>query len=60
MKLQIPTDIHLVQIPTPSGPVTVPLPSPFSGRFVGKFVSLSNTRMLKRTIAYPIIMYIKR
>lgn len=27
-----PADIHLVQIPTPTGPVTVPLPHPFSGK----------------------------
>ena len=27
-----PADIHLVQIPTPYGPVTVPLPHPFSGK----------------------------
>ncbi|MBL4706955.1 MAG: PAAR domain-containing protein [Flavobacteriales bacterium] len=27
----VSTDIHLVQIPTPTGPVTVPLPHPFKG-----------------------------
>lgn len=27
-----PADIHLVQIPTPTGPIVVPLPHPFSGK----------------------------
>ncbi|MFT6922861.1 MAG: putative Zn-binding protein involved in type VI secretion [Crocinitomicaceae bacterium] len=27
-----PADIHLVQIPSPAGPITVPLPHPFSGK----------------------------
>lgn len=27
-----PGDIHLVQIPTPTGPITVPLPHPFKGQ----------------------------
>ena len=31
-KIISPADIHLVQIPTPTGPITVPLPHPFSGK----------------------------
>ena len=31
-KIISPADIHLVQIPTPAGPVVVPLPHPFSGQ----------------------------
>jgi len=32
----VSTDIHLVQIPTPSGPVTVPMPHPFKGELSKK------------------------
>jgi len=35
-KIVSPADIHMVQIPTPSGPVTVPLPHPFSGKLTQK------------------------
>lgn len=47
----IPTDIHLVQIPTPAGPVTVPLPHPFQALNVMKYVSMSKMSMLKRAVS---------
>ena len=31
-KIISPADLHLVEIPTPAGPVVVPLPFPFSGQ----------------------------
>ncbi|KAF7785721.1 hypothetical protein PRUB_a0087 [Pseudoalteromonas rubra] len=31
-KIVSPADIHLVEMPTPAGPVVVPLPFPFSGQ----------------------------
>ena len=31
-KIISPADIHLVQIPTPTGPIVVPLPHPFAGK----------------------------
>jgi hypothetical protein len=47
----VSTDIHLVQIPTPAGPVTVPLPHPFQALNVMKYVSMSKMSMLKRAVS---------
>ena len=33
------TDIHIIMIPTPGGPVTTPLPHPFTGMIDGKLSS---------------------
>ena len=37
--LVIGTDIHIVMIPTPGGPVPTPLPHPFAGQLDGKLSS---------------------
>ncbi|MBL4604277.1 MAG: hypothetical protein JKY02_00995 [Flavobacteriaceae bacterium] len=37
-----PADIHIVQIATPAGPITVPLPHPFSGKLTEKLSSNVN------------------
>ena len=50
------TDIHLVQIPTPAGPVTVPLPSPFALNLY-LYVNQSKTRMAKRAIPLSAIQH---
>jgi hypothetical protein len=44
------TDIHLVQIPTPAGPVTVPLPHPFQALNLLKYISMSKTTMIKKAV----------
>jgi len=31
----VATDIHIIMIPTPAGPVPTPLPHPFAGRILG-------------------------
>lgn len=38
------TDIHIVQIPTPAGPVPTPLPHPFAGRLDGSLSSDVNVQ----------------
>ena len=35
----IATDIHIVMIPTPGGPVPTPLPNPFAGQLDGALAS---------------------
>jgi len=44
-----PADIHLVQIPSPSGPITVPLPHPFKGELT-KALS-SNVKIMGKPAA---------